>query len=173
MDFLGLINGDNLFKYCFTLGLAMLVFSLIYPLEKQHLIQLEIVSHNKETELLNKDIEQLNIDVDKLKKECDNLLAKAQAFEKGQTINKDEVQKRVSKFNNDFKTLQNTKHTLDVKNIVLTYNQKRINVLESQSKTFGAFSWVMIITGIGLTIFGFIFWVKNTFKEMKEKNTKK
>jgi hypothetical protein len=173
MDYLGFINGDNIFKYSFTLGLAMLVFALVYPLEKQHLIDLEINSHNKETELLNREILNLRTDIAKIEKEKDYLLTQAEYTKQGKIIDKEDTKKRVTQFNKDFGTLQDRLRILETKNVVLDYNKKRILVLESQSKTFGWFSCIMIVAGISLTIFGFYYWAVNTFVDMKEKKNKK
>lgn len=173
MDYLGLITGDNIFKYSFTLGVVMLVFALIYPLEKQHLIELEINSHNKETELLNGEISNLSQDLDKLRKESDLLLSQASALQSGQNVDKIEAKKKVDRFNFDFKILQDKKHNLEIKNIVLEYNKKRILVLESQARTFCVYSFFLILFGVSLAIFGFFHWARNTFREMKSNTTKK
>lgn len=173
MDYLGFINGDNIFKYSFTLGLAMLVFALVYPLEKRHLIELEINSHNKETELLNKEVSNLRVDIKKIEKERDYLLIQAESVKQGKNIDKEDVKRRAKQFNKDVNTLQVRRRTLETKNIVLEYNKKRILVLESQAMTFGWFSWIMIISGIALTIFGFYYWATNAFGDMKEKKSKK
>lgn len=173
MDYLGFINGDNIFKYSFTLGLAMLVFALVYPLEKRHLIELEINNHNKETELLNKEILNLGIDIKKIEKERDYLLVQAEHIKQGEIIDKEVAKKRATQFNKDFYAIQDRHRTLETKNIVLDYNKKRILVLESQSKTFGWFSWTMIAVGISLTCFGFYYWAVNTFGDMREKKSKK
>jgi hypothetical protein len=173
MDYLGFINGDNIFKYSFTLGLAMLVFALTYPLEKKNLIELEINSHNKETQLLNNEISNLSTDILRIEKERDYLLIQADVIKQGKAIDQDDTKKRVTQFNKDFNTLQDRHKTLETKKIILDYNKKRILVLESQSNTFGWFSWIMILVGIGLTAFGFYYWSVNTFGDMREKKNKK
>ena len=163
MDFLGLINGDNLFKYCFTLGLVMLVFALIYPLEKSHQIEIEVINQNKEASLLTNEINNLKKSIDKLEEDIKTMLSA------DKSIDKNIAQKKVFQINSDYQVIEKNKNDLRMKSIVLDFNYRRIKTLETQAKTFSKFSWVMIIVGISLAIFGFIYWVKNTFREMKEK----
>lgn len=173
MEFLNLISGDNLFKYCFTLGLVMVVFAMVYPLEKKHQIQLEIISYNKEAELLKKDIESLNKGISDIEAERNFLMSQVKAVGSGQKVDKDKLKKRTDKFNVEFLSLRKYKRDLDTKLILLNYNRNKIEVLNTQANTFGIYSFWLAFFGIGLIIFGFIFWTKNTFFEMKNKATKK
>jgi hypothetical protein len=42
MDFASFLNTDNLYKFLFSGGILMIVFSLFYPIEKKQLLELEI-----------------------------------------------------------------------------------------------------------------------------------
>jgi hypothetical protein len=168
MDILSIVNGDNLFKYCFTLGLAMVIFALVYPLEKQHLIQLEIINHNKETALLNKDIFDLTKSVSIIQKERDFLISKLKVYKMAGKSEKNLLKQRAKVFNENFKTIEKNKRDLDIKTIVLEFNKSKIKTLQMQENTFGWYSWLLVFFGVIFIVFGFIFWAKHTFGEMNK-----
>lgn len=54
-----LISGDNLFKYSFTLGIVMVAFSIVYPMNKRHDLELERVKYREQVAFVSLDIELL------------------------------------------------------------------------------------------------------------------
>ena len=56
MEFLSFIGGNHLFRYSFTLGLAMVVFAVLYPLLKRNDLELEQVKYYEELAILRIDI---------------------------------------------------------------------------------------------------------------------
>ncbi|WP_395061341.1 hypothetical protein, partial [Flavobacterium sp.] len=103
MDFASFLNTDNLYKFLFSGGILMIVFSLFYPIEKKQLLELEINNFNKQTELLNNDINLLNVEVNQLKstsKETLNTLEKLQKTKND--VNQIQVSKEISKIKDNY-----------------------------------------------------------------------
>lgn len=166
MELLNFISGDNLFKYTFTLGLVMVVFSLVYPLQKKHEIELEIVNQNKEAKLLNNEISNLNKVTLNLKNTSDLLITKAVNF-KANRRNKLKMKGVVDKFNSDFDSAQKNKQAIEIKTIILEFNKTKIVVLQQQANSFDRYSYWLSSFGIAFTVFGLLFWTKKTFKKQE------
>lgn len=166
MELLNFVSGDNLFKYTFTLGLVMVVFSLVYPLQKKHEIELEIVNQNKEAKLLNNEINNLNKATLNLKHTSDLLIKKAINF-KPNKRNKLKMKGVVDKFNSDFDSVQKNKQAIEVKTIILEFNKTKIIVLQQQANSFDRYSFWLSLFGIIFTIFGLLFWTIRTFKKQE------
>lgn len=166
MELLNFVSGDNLFKYTFTLGLVMVVFSLVYPLQKKHEIELEIVNQNKEAKLLNNEINNLNKLSINLKNTSDLLIKKAANF-KANKRNKLKMKSVVDKFNSDFDSAQKNKQAIEVKTIILEFNKTKIIVLQQQANSFDRYSFWLSLFGITFTIFGLSFWTIRTFKKQE------
>jgi putative exporter of polyketide antibiotics len=164
MELLNFVSGDNLFKYTFTLGLVMVVFSLVYPLQKKHEIELEIVNQNKEAKLLNKEIDNLSKITLNLEKTSDLLIKKAVKF-KANKRNKLKMKSLVDKFNLDFDSAQRNKQAIEVKTIILEFNKTKIEVLQQQANSFDKYSFWLSLCGITFTVFGLVFWTIRTFKK--------
>lgn len=163
MELLSFVSGDNLFKYTFTLGLVMVVFSLVYPLQKKHEIELEIVNYNKDEKLLALEYNTLLKSVAMVEKESAELKKKTKHFIPTKK-NKDKIRKEVLKFNADLDSVQKFKLQIKVKKINLEYNSSKINVLKSQAETFQYYACWILGFGIIFSSFGLISWTITTFK---------
>lgn len=166
MEMLNLISGDNLFKYSFTLGIVMVVFSLVYPLQKQNEIDLEIINHNKEVSLINNQIDNLLKTTKSLEIESNDLLNKVTKL-KNYKSKKASLKKEVENFTVKFDKVEDIKREIDTKKIIVDFNLSKIKVLETQSNVFASYTKWIFTFGVLFSIFGFVFWTWKTFKDWR------
>lgn len=167
MDFASFLNTDNLYKFLFSGGILMIVFSLFYPIEKKQLLELEINNFNKQTELLNNDINLLNVEVNQLKstsKETLNTLEKLQKTKND--VNQIQVSKEISKikdnYNKTFYRIKSHQQETILKNINIKYNKSKIEIIQNHISTFNFYSWFLLIFGVLFAGFGLRYWFKST-----------
>lgn len=179
MDFTSFLNIDNLYKFLFSGGILMIVFSLFYPIEKKQLLELEINNFNKQTELLNNDIILLNIEVNQLKSTSKETLKTLEDLQLTKNeSNKIKVSKEISKikdnYNKIFYKIKNHQQETNLKNINIKYNKTKIEIIQNHICTFNFYSWFLLIFGILFAGFGLIYWfisTQNTEKlKIKELN---
>ena len=166
MDMFGLISGDNLFKYSFTLGIVMVVFSLVYPLQKQNEIDLEVINHNKEVSLINNQINNLLKTTESLEMESNDLLNKVTKLKKYKS-KKASLKKEVENFTIKLDKVEDIKREIDTKKIIVEFNLTKIKVLENQSDVFESYTKWIFRFGVLFSIFGFVFWTWKTFKDWR------
>lgn len=167
MDFASFLNTDNLYKFLFSGGILMIIFSLFYPIEKKQLLELEINNFNKQTELLNNDISLLNIEVNQLRTTSKVTLRKLQKLQKTKNeINHIEVSKEISiikdNYNKTFYKIKSHQQETNLKNINIKYNKSKIEIIQNHISTFNFYSWFLLIFGILFAGFGLKFWFKST-----------
>ena len=64
MDFLP--STDNFFKYLLTIGLLLIVFTVMYPIQKQQEVDLELLTYQRDTAIAALKINSLKNRVDAL-----------------------------------------------------------------------------------------------------------
>lgn len=152
---------DNLFKFLFVGGLLCIVFAIVYPLEKQQRIELEVNVYNKQVELVNKEISALYSDTKKLvedynvkKKSLINLY-KSKAKESEINLLEDQIDSLLSE--NSDKQLK-----LNTTSIVLKYEKERIKLLQGHISSFSWYRLALIVAGTFFTLMGLILWYKSS-----------
>lgn len=181
MDFNNLFSGtDNMFKFFFIGGLFMISLSMIYPLQKKQLIEIEIISHNKEVELLNNEIESLKLKVEEFKK-----IAKKNCFvfDSLMLIRKDsknpaitnEIEALKKRDNETINNIKKQKENIDIKHIILTYDKRKIDLLNTHIKEYDKYSDLLFYPGIILGLIGFVGWFYSTINTeiLKKQEIKK
>ena len=166
MDFTSFLNTDNLYKFLFSGGILMIFFSLFYPIEKKQLLELEINTYNKQTEILNNDIKLLNIEVNQLKINSKKTLNILTDLQKTKTKkNSIQVSKEISlikdNYNKSFYEIKSHQEECNLKNINIKYNKCKIEIVQNHISTFNFYSWFLLIFGVLFTFFGLIFWFKS------------
>jgi hypothetical protein len=167
MDVASFLNTDNLYKFLFTGGILMIVFSLVYPIEKTQLLELEINTYNKQTELLNNDITLLSIEVKRLKvisgKTLDSLIKLQKNRNKNNSVQiSKEIAKIKDNYNRTFYKIKNQQQETILKNINIKYNKSKIEIIQNHISTFNFYRWFLLIVGILFTGFGLSYWFKSS-----------
>lgn len=167
MDFASFLNTDNLYKFLFSGGIFMIVFSLFYPIEKKQLLELEINNFNKQAELLNNDINSLNIEVNRLKTTSKETLKTLEKLEKTKNAaNQHQVSKEISiikdKYNKTFFRIKSYQQETILKSINLKYNKSKIEIMQNHVETFNFYSWFLLIFGVLFAVVGLKYWFKST-----------
>ena len=165
MDPSAFISGDNVFKYCFTLGLAMIVFALVYPLQKQHELELEVINNNKNVKLLNYQLKNFEPKVLALVSEEKSLLALGESIRKQKRNETGTEKNRREKYLSDYEASKKEFDSYVKLKIQIDSNTERVQALDKQSKTFGGYFCALILSGALFAIPGLIFWVKHTFED--------
>jgi septal ring factor EnvC (AmiA/AmiB activator) len=167
MDFASFLNTDNLYKFLFSGGILMIVFSLFYPIEKKQLLELEINNFNKQTELLNNDISLLNVEVNQLKSTSKETLKTIEKLQKTKSdLNQTQVSKEISNikdnYNRIFYKIKSHQQETILKNINIKYNKTKIEIIQNHISTFSFYSLFLLIFGILFAGFGLRYWFKST-----------
>ncbi|MDN4166193.1 hypothetical protein QWY31_11810 [Cytophagales bacterium LB-30] len=170
MEFLSSIfpSTDNPYKFLFVGGLLLIAFAIIYPIERENEIDLEIVLYNKEANVINNEIEELRVKVDKEKALSRLIIDKIDSLKsnnggKGSQILIDQLK---NDFNKTYKggELSEKLTEISTKSLILEYEQKRIKVLQKHARKFRIIGWVLLVFGSISTLFGGYKWL-NRFKK--------
>lgn len=164
MDVTSLIpNTDNLYKFLFVGGLLCIVFSIVYPMDKQHRIELEVNAYNKQVELFNKDISTLKIEVEQSKLVFNS---KRNDLEKlyASKVHNYKTNSLENEIDSLLKSNREKLHKITTTDIVLKYEQERIKVLKGHIHSFSLYQWSLIVVGVFFTICGLRLWYRSTRK---------
>lgn len=158
MDFISLLTGsENLYKYCFVGGLALIVLCLFYPLNKRYELANRRDLHSKEIMLINLDIEDLNKDYAKIKEEV-------ASYSKGSSKAKDSINKH-------FALLLVKRKQIAIKEAEIKYDSLRIATLKENIHDITSYENSFKWAGWIFTIIGFIGWFILMIKKHKENTT--
>ncbi len=152
-------NTDNFYKFLFLSGLILVIFSLMYPLEKKHQLDLEINTYNKQVEILNDEIVNLSKQVDHLSaftKETKDNLEKVVKNSKSGTHEK--ILLIQEKYNSTFNDVKAKELEVRTKNIIMKYEKQRILILQSQADYFSNFQIAFFILGPIFLLIGLVGW---------------
>jgi hypothetical protein len=161
VDLSNLSNSDNLFKFLFIGGIMMFIVAMLYPLQKEQEIELEKIAHNKEVNLLNLEIKQ----IDKESEEISDFVDKQDSI-----INILKKEKGTQGKIKSIKKTINDKHTAikksvkqrDIKVVVLEFNKKKIETLESHLNEYNSYTNFLYWGGLIIAIFGLLGWSLST-----------
>ncbi len=155
-----LINSDNIFKFICTAGGLMLLFAIVYPIEKKQKLEIEANELQKDINVLSKKIElDVQVTIEKTTK-IDSLLK----------YTKDVKLKNIYQSQKD-KLVQNYDSIVNV-NLIETEkikgDKERIFILKRHINDFYWWSIGCKIFGSILFSVGIVFWFK---KELKSSST--
>jgi len=150
---------DNLYKFLFVIGTFMVVFSYIYPLEKQQELELELLLYNQQVEILNNEIADLKNDVENLKKISSLTLKKLEETKKNEKNNAEKVINELQEdFNKAFNEVKRKGVEINTKDIILDYEKSRIELLKKHISSFSFIKWFFFIFGSIFLVFGLYKW---------------
>lgn len=186
MDPTSLFSGsDNFFKYLSLGGFLFIVISIVFPMQRTQELSLEVINWEKEVKMLNHEILELSKNTNQLEKDSKNYkselnklkIIRASGGAAGNSAN-NKMESIVEAYNSRLNSLEKVKNQVDIKNIIIDFNNSRIIMLREQAKTYKMISWILIITGLVFLIYGSVKWhcstsdtdkIKSIEKKMKEK----
>ena len=158
MDFMSFFSGsDNLYKHLFIGGLAIVVLSLFYPLEKENALREKKDICNKEIRTLNHEIKHLDgsttdiLELSKTYQETLSKLPKKKRFNKLRKSVQDNLTKQI-----DF--LKKEREQIEIKKINIEYSYDAIKTLDSHIQSYHRYTSIFFWFGIIFTIAGVIGW---------------
>lgn len=135
---------DNFFKYLLTIGLLLIVFTIMYPIQKQKEVDIEILDYSNDVEILNLKIKRFEDIVNtfssvksSLQSELDSLkLLEAKSnILIAQKIENVRIQKK-QQFDLEHKSLISIVDSLKVEKINLNKQKKKIESLKGYYSFF-------------------------------------
>lgn len=177
MEFLP--NTDNFFKYLLTAGLILIVFTVVYPIQEQKKVDLEVLTYQEKENILsfqimrlNKSVSQLENNASYLQKELDSL-KKAKKRVAPYVAKQIELQRVLKKRDFDATKIVLNDYadslTLNAENLAI--HKEKIFKLKSYYRIFGVFKVAFIGFGIFLITIGFRYWASSVYQdELKKGN---
>lgn len=163
-------NTDNFFKYLLTIGIVLIFFAILYPLQKQQEVDLAINEYSKNVSIYDYKVDLLETETTSLEK----LLSKTQA-----EINSLDSLKNSGQFASDSIHLKmvalkadfDAKKELAIKKgeelkttqISQQYENEKIEKMQSYLSSYWIFKVLFIVIGLLLSIFGIRFWAASAY----------
>jgi hypothetical protein len=178
MDFLP--NTDNFFKYLLTVGLLLIIFTVMYPLKKQQELDLELLSYERDTSVVSFKVEHLNKKISELEavrantqKFLDSLKKLQSSAEQEDSINIEQI--RISKMNGyevRRKSLMGVTDSLTVAQIDLLNKSKKVAKLKKYVSVYERYKIVLLTVGFILSFLGFRYWTAAVYRDeiLKDKD---
>lgn len=163
---------ENLYKFMLICGLALISLALVYPLQKQQVLEIENNLYKKDSTILNEQIKLLEFKVDKvfesrpfLKKEIDSL-SSLKVFDQ----NLIEQKKKV--YFNQVKSLREERNNLKIKQIASEFQSKKIQIINGHISKYRNYTKLMTISGLILTFIGLVkWWIRSKLYDKKLRNS--
>lgn len=168
---------DNFFKYLLTIGLLLIVFTIMYPIQKQKEVDIEILDYSNDVEILNLKIKRFEDIVNtfssvksSLQSELDSLkLLEAKSnILIAQKIENVRIQKK-QQFDLEHKSLISIVDSLKVEKINLNKQKKKIESLKGYYSFFRTYKIILLLSGCFLAIVGFRYWLASVYVEELKK----
>jgi len=167
MEFSGLIpSSDNLYKYLFIGGLAIIVFSFVYSFEQKQNLLLECNLFKKQSALLEVEIDQVKSEIRIIHEaieEIENRMKDTTANHEDLIDLKKEQYKKIIE-------QKEKKQEILIKQIMLDFEGERIVISTQLNKEVIVYKWVLLLLGSFAVGYGLYKWLK--FTEIAEKKSK-
>jgi len=166
LDLGSLFSGiDNIYKFLTIGGLLMFTTSMLFPLQKEHALKIEIINHNKTQDLLNNDNENLLNDIAVFKARKEKILIELDSISKLKICNKTKSERYTplkKEFNTKLTELKKTRKESIKKQIHINHNLNKINILQENRKEISNYTCLLKYPGISCFVIGLLFWIKST-----------
>lgn len=168
---------DNFFKYLLTIGLLLIIFTIMYPIQKQKEVDLEILNYRTQTEIANletsklaRKVEYMDLVRKNLQTELDSLkqLKEKVSIDSAKYIEGVRIAKKAL-FDNYKESLLNTTDSLIVVKIKLKSDEMKIAKLDSYFSFFRVYKIAFLLIGIFLTLFGLRYWIAAVYADELKK----
>lgn len=158
-------NSDNLYKFLFIGGLAMVLFGIVYSFEQRQNLLFETNVFHKQSSLLIEEISQVKSEVGELRRQInvgESLFKNRSLIDSTSEGLKKEIALNISR-------LREKNNELKIKSIMLDFEGERIIISNKLQREITIYKWVLIV--FGSLIFGFGFYRWKHFTEISdEKN---
>jgi hypothetical protein len=139
-----LLNSDNIFKFMCTLGAFMLVFAIVYPIEKKQQLELERKEVEKKVAILEIKVVYGILKLKKAEKDIDSSKASAQI--------------KFNKYDTLIQASRDKQHQFDIDQKEIEFEKEKIKILRTHINEFWWWSLGMKFTGLFLFGFGGYKW---------------
>ncbi len=169
---------DNFFKYLLTIGLALIIFVIVYPAQQQKEIDIEINGYQKDTAILKYKIGRLKKDIAEFalnKSTTQQILDSLKEAESHQTAT-ERIQTELlrGKIRDEFEGRRDRyarlTDSLSIMNITIEAERKKIHKLEGYFSLFKTYKIVFLIAGVFIAIFGLLYWSAAVYRDEKKKD---
>lgn len=142
------VNTENFFKFSFLLGAFLVVFGFVYPIEKSHELDLEVIEYNQKVRETNYSWEISLQEAQSVKKQIDDLNQRY-------ALMPDSLKGKMLELKNQIKRIEQKSQFEEIK---IKSNQERIKTLETHIKQFQTYRDVLLILGVILLFYGGWHW---------------
>lgn len=149
-------NSDNFYRFCTTIGMALFVFAVVYPIEKQQKIDIEIKEYEKQIDLFDLKVKQDNAAIIEMNNFINNAIK-----------NKDNSKSTLDKADIYHEKAKEIKNLTAQKLVINKCDRERIALLQSHADKFEIISIGCFIVGIPLLGFGLWMWYNQQHKYQK------
>lgn len=139
-----IITTDNFYKFICTIGLMMLLFAIIYPVEKKQELELSLIELERKVDMVNH----------RVKNESSNILN----YRSKVMASNLSVKSKLLKIDSLKEANKIDLHKIQLDSIDVAFDKKKLLVLESHLDEFKCWSMLLVILGIPLAAFGGIKW---------------
>ncbi|TXK71962.1 hypothetical protein FT986_15010 [Mesonia sp. K4-1] len=150
------ISSDNIFKYLTTIGFAMIMVSLFYPLQVKYDLKQEQIEFKKEYSILNKYMDSLNLKISESFK-YDSILKNEP------DLTPESITTYEDKLDLITKQLNGIEKDPSTEMIKLKYLKNKLRVKNSELKEYENYSSWLTWVGIFSMIIGVIGWLYMIF----------
>lgn len=169
---------DNFFKYLLTIGLILIVFVIIYPVQEQKEVDIEINNYMRDTAILHHRISRLTNDIAEfvpVKSSTQSILDSLKKLEPGlKPEDKDKLEALRAKIKDDFDTkkqhYQQLSDSLYELNITTDAEAQKVRKLEGYFSFFKTYKIIFLIVGIGVALIGLFYWTTSVYRDEKKKD---
>lgn len=167
---------DNFFKYLLTVGVILVFFAILYPLQKQQDLDLAINEYKKNVEVYDYQVEVLAVEANSLESLLGRTKADIQKLDSLRRFkigNTDSLKAQMVGLKEEFdsKKAVAVKKGQDLKQtqIAQKFELEKINKLQSYLSSYFLVKLLCIIVGTLLFILGLWFWASSTYLDEKIK----
>lgn len=148
---------DNLYKFMLICGMLLISLATIFPLQKKQLLEIEKNTCQEQATILKTHIDVLDSKVNNLlseKKELNVVIDSLSKDKKNIVL----LAEKKKKYNKKISELRGEFNNLKIKQVMLDYQIKKINILDSHIDSYTKYNFIMIFVGIILSIIGLSKW---------------
>lgn len=169
---------DNFFKYLLTIGLILIVFVIIYPVQQQKEADIDINNYSRDTAILQHRISRLSCDIDEFVRSKASTQAIEDSLKGLEPGLKPQDRERIEVLREKIKEDFNTKKehysqlsdSLYELNITADAEREKIRKLESYFSFFKTYKIIFLAVGIIVSFIGMFYWTASVYRDEKKKD---
>lgn len=169
---------DNFFKYLLTIGLILIVFVIIYPVQEQKEVDIEINGYQKDAKVLDYRVARLKADIlefDSVTTKSQGILDSLKKVESAQNgMQRSETELTRNRIKDEFDVkrgrLIELTDSLAIIDITNQAERQKIQKLEGYFAFFKTYKIVFLIAGVVIAAFGLYYWSASVYRDEKKKD---